>query len=533
MSRSLVFLLALVGCSENTLVSNDKPIDDVEGGEGPDIEVTPTAITFEAVEVGSASSQAETVTVKNVGDESLSIYSLALQDTTAPYTVSAIGSVLLEPGAETTFTVTFQPITSGPTATNVLIDSNDPDEAQVPVAIDGEGIAPAIEVTPTDYDFGTLYIGCEGLTALTVANVGNADLLVEDFRYTTASSDQVQFDEAQDVNGPLPWTIAPGTSREVYVAYTPLDDYDDNGYLTVESNDPLRPEVQARQSGQGELYGENLDIFEQPIRGMTDIVFTLDWSCSMYDDIERVQDNFSIFVSTLAGMDADYQVSVVTADDGCVAGPVAFIDDEMSADDQASYFDQMVNGSYGGYTEMGFTLLEAAFTETNLGSGGCNEGMIREDATMALVGVTDEPEQSANSWSYYVTLFQDMKDSSDDVIMHAIAGDYPAGCGGNSAGIGWYEATVATGGLFLSICATDWASHLEALAEGSAANLTSFALTGTPVEDTIEVTIDGVRTTTGWSYDAAENTVDFNEDSVPPGGSVIEVEYALMGDCEE
>ena len=108
----------------------------------------------------------------------------------------------------------------------------------------------------------------------------------------------------------------------------------------------------------------------------------------------------------------------------------------------------------------------------------------------------------------------------------------PSGCGGNSAYTSFYEATVATGGLFLSICATDFGSHLETLAEGSAADLTAFELTDFPVPETILVRVDGVPSAIGWVYVPGTNSVDFEEDYVPEGGSTIEVEYALYGDCE-
>ena len=175
-------------------------------------------------------------------------------------------------------------------------------------------------------------------------------------------------------------------------------------------------------------------------------------------------------------------------------------------------------------TERAFSLFEAALSSANIKSGGCNDGFYREDATLSLVGVSDEPEQSVNPYTYYVSLFQSMKSDSDDVVMHAIGGDYPTGCSSASAYTGFYEATVATGGLFLSICATDFGTYLEALAEGSAADLTSFELTDFPVPDTIEVTVNGFPQNTGWTYDAASNTINFEEDYVPEGGSTIEVD---------
>lgn len=531
--RSVAILVLLAGCSENALVQNDKNIEDVDAGLEPDIEVSPSAIDFGSVAVGDPS-VTEVVTVTNVGDASLQISDIALENPNAPYSYSAVGSVLLEPQASTTFTVTFEPSTSEDASTNVLVSSNDPDEAVVPVALTANGIAPAIQVDPEVYDFGDLYIGCEVGVPVTITNVGNSDLVVSSFEYSTASVTELTFDHDPATNGDLPWTLAPGDARQVTVFYGPLDEYNDSGTLRIASNDPMRPTAQATQSAAGSLYGENLDVFEQPIRGLSDIIFTVDWSCSMADDIARVQDNFSVFVTTLATLDADYQVSAVVTDDGCTLGDEPFITPEMSADDQQTIFDTLLGTGMnaGSYTEMGFTILEAATTSTNTGSGGCNEDVVREDASLALVGVTDEVEQSANSWSYYVSLFQSLKADPDDLLIHAIAGDYPSGCGGNEPGRGWYEASVATGGLFLSICAEDWASHLEALAEGSAQNLSSFALTELPVEQTIVVRVDGIRTTTGWTYDATGNSVDFDEEHVPLGGSTVEIEYALLGDCD-
>jgi len=190
----------------------------------------------------------------------------------------------------------------------------------------------------------------------------------------------------------------------------------------------------------------------------------------------------------------------------------------------------MVNkGGYGANTERLFSVFEAALKNGGEGDAGCNSGFYREDATLNLAAVSDEPEQSLNGYAYYVSLFQSLKDDTDDLVIHAIAGDYPSGCGG---GAGYYEAAMATGGTFLSICATDFGSHLETLAEGSAQALNSFGLSDTPVPETIVVKIDGITTTVGWSFNATDNAVEFESDYVPEGGSTIEINYAVKGGCE-
>ncbi|MCB9791995.1 MAG: choice-of-anchor D domain-containing protein [Alphaproteobacteria bacterium] len=530
--RSALVLLLAAGCGPEYKLDPTGDGPDIPDEFGvPDIEVDREIIDFGALSVGDGGSLSEVVSVSNVGDADLHIRFIELSDPDAPYTVGAVDSVLVPPGQATTFIVTFTPETAALSPASVLITSDDPDEVVTEVRLLGEGAAPVIDVSPQEYDFGTLYVGCDSQQRLTVSNLGNELLVVEAFQANTASPDLL-FDDMTDSHGPLPWEIEPGGSLDVWVDYAPLDEYQDIQYLTVLSNDPLTPATIAIQSGSAELYGENSDVFEQPINGATDILFAVDWSGSMYDDLQNVENNFESFITTLSSMDADYHVAVVTADNGCFNGAYNYIDSSYSEADQQAIFSTMLHGSVGANTERAFMLLEAALQSSNIGSGGCNEGFYRDDATLSLVGVTDEPEQSTNPYSYYVNVFRSMKENPDDVVIHAIAGDYPTGCGSAQAGTGLYEATVATGGLFLSICATDFGAHLEQLAEGSAADLTSFELSDFPAPSTITVIVDSIQVNSGWTYDADANAVQFDADAVPEGGSIIEVDYALLGDCE-
>lgn len=541
MNRIATFLTALgviAGCTEYEITEDKDVQKDLDEDGVPDILVDPTTIDFGDVYVDGVKGAAppdevtEVVTITNEGDVDLHIAEIELDSDGGPYTLGTITSVLIQPGGTAQFTVTFHPLTANAASGKVYINSDDPDESVVEVDLLGTGIAPIIDVSPDDYDFGTLYIGCDALQPITIANIGNAELIVSDMEFATGSTD-LEFDDATDVNGSLPWTIEPETSVEVYVAYVPYDEYEDKSWLSITSNDPYTPSVMAKQQGIGALYGENTDLFEQPLKGMTDIVFAVDRSCSMSDDITNVQNNFDVYVNTMASLDADFHVIATVEDNGCINGSDLYIDSTYSASDAQTVITTMINlgVSYGSNTERAFMLEEAFLAE--VGSGGCNEGSLRDEATLNLVGVSDEPEQSVNNYAYYVALFQSLKDNPDDVIFHAIGGDYPSGCGTASAYTGYYEAVVATGGIFLSICATDWGSHLEALAEGSTADLSTFELTDWPVPDTIEVRIDGVQTSVGWEYTSSTNSIDFETDYIPEGGSTIEVSYALYGDCDQ
>jgi hypothetical protein len=250
----------------------------------------------------------------------------------------------------------------------------------------------------------------------------------------------------------------------------------------------------------------------------------------MADDNALLEQNFSSFFNRLYTYSTDFHIAVVVQDDGCILGPDTFIDNTFYLSDAESAFQIMADmhssgGEPGMYTECGFSLAEAALA--NIGPGACNEGLYREDAILYLINISDDPEQSTSPYTYYVEQFQSMKDDPIDVIINAVAGDYPGGCGTAAPGTGYYEATVATGGLFLSICDSTWGEQI-AQDIGSYGNLNnSFNLTQIPVPQTIEVRIDDIVKNSGWHYEMNTNAVVFDNHNIPSRGSTIKVEYLV------
>ncbi len=518
--------LLLLACNGPDDKTEEPP---VVSEDAPAVRLDPDALAFGRVEVGDWVSA--TVSVANVGDEDLEILSLELEDAVSAYTISAIGfSPLVPPGGSTTFDVTFDPDAEGEYATAVLLETNAADEpARLPVTATGVAATPEPElvVSPVTYPFGTLYVGCEDTLALALRNEGSGDLVVSDLAYTGDTA--LAFDPDEGVNGPLPWTLAPGASVEVRVTYAPIEEGSVSGTLVVTSDDP-DGSVLATQSGAAVRYGTNIDTFDLTHADQVDIVFTLDTTASMSDEAERLAEALPHLVDTLMASGLDYQLGITIADDGCIVGEVPFVDGTMSEAEQVAHLTTMLAAEPGRFAEMGFTVLEAALGAANLAPGGCNEGLVREGA-LALVGIADEPEQSPNPWVSYVSIFQSLKSRNDLLTVHAIAGDWPSGCGSIDPGVGWYEATAATGGQFLSICTADWSGHMEDIVDDIPPDTDSFELSSWPVPETIVVTVDG-EVVDWWVYDETNRTIDFHGSSSPEAGSVVKIEYALYGDCE-
>ncbi|HET9553313.1 MAG TPA: choice-of-anchor D domain-containing protein, partial [Anaeromyxobacteraceae bacterium] len=103
--------------------------------------------------------------------------------------------------------------------------------------------APAITLSPTSLDFGTVTDGTSATRTFTVGNAGTAALTVT-VTATAGTSGEYTFDRAS-------FGVSPGGSTTVTVTYAPTDVGTDVGSLTVASNDPLQPSLPVALSGTG------------------------------------------------------------------------------------------------------------------------------------------------------------------------------------------------------------------------------------------------------------------------------------------
>jgi hypothetical protein len=519
-------LLAATGCSDFGLVSEGEDVE-IPTPPPPDIVVSPAVLDFGALSTTSVEEVSEVVTVMNQGQGDLQIQGLELGDDTAPFDIGAPGTVLVPPGASTDFVITFDPVNAGDLDERVWIYSNDPDTPAYELPLTGTGLAPAIRITPPESDFGLVEVGCIQDRPIRVENVGNADLTIEGFSYSSAS-EGLSLAETQQDYGALPWVLPPGSEPvTLWVHYEPVEEGPETGYLRVLSDDPVQPQAVAAQYAGAEARRLQ-DYFDRVVVRPVDVIFAIDGSPSMTSDLGRLAENFDAFIGTLEELDSDYHIAAVMADDGCVTSAPPFIHRKMSSSVRQDTFDEMLAAEAGELAEAGFTLLQNALAE---GITGCNAGLLREDATLALVTVSDEEEQSKLDWSSYVASFQAIKDDPDDVTMHAIAGDVPNGCDENAPGFGHADAVEETGGVFISICDNNFGPELQFLAEGTVDPYDHFQLTEQPIEDTIEVRVDEELVEEGWYYDPDTNEIVFYESYAPAHGTPITVDYVAQGDC--
>ena len=276
--RLLATLLLVAACSDYTLNPHKEEVHVIEE---TNIHVSPSVIDFGVLSAGTQTHQ-EIITITNTGNLDLSLSSVNLGNTSGVYSLTLPSQDIVEPRESTTVVVTYDPITYEVNENTVEIYSNDPDSPLIEVQMRGAGDAPVIKLDPDWHDFGTTYIGCDGTKEVTISNVGNSDLIVDNIVYYVSYPAELSIEIDMSRLGPFPWTIPVGDARAVNIIHTPWDLQEDYGYLEVFSNDPATPIANADQEAFGDYYAWKSDFYEQEEVANADILFVIDNSCSMH-----------------------------------------------------------------------------------------------------------------------------------------------------------------------------------------------------------------------------------------------------------
>jgi len=532
LTRSLLCALFLfsIGCSDYKI---SKITEEVEPGvTAPEIEVDPTHHSYGALSAGSET-QDVVINIGNIGNGELNISSIYLHNGNSNFSLTTMPIGIVDSLNSVELIVTYSPGTYEINHETISIVSNDDDEPIVNISLDGSGDAPVITITPDYYDFGDIYLGCDDTLSVEVGNIGNSNLIISDIEFFASLPVDFSMQDYETGWGVLPITVAPGDTIDLNIDYIPLDSHDDAGYLEIVSNDPATPLAYADQDGLGSIEAWVLDSFTQDGTVDVDILFVIDNSGSMGSNQTNIKNNFDTFMNAFTAAGVSYQIALITTDSADFVGDVI----TNSTVDPITEFNNQIDsiGTRGNAHEKG---LWYAYESTTTGDAslGSSTGFQRSDARLVVVYVSDEPDFSDYAYggggsatmvfSDYSASLLSLKSSSSLVIAHAIAGDYPSGCsanGGAQFGEGYYEVVNDLGGTFMSICASDWSATMDTLARDSLAQM-GFALSDTPIEETIVVSIDG-SVSSGWLYDISSNSIIFT--TAPDDGSTIDIEYGI------
>ena len=520
---SLALLLSLLGCNDYLVAGIEK--------RQPDILVYPSHIDFGHLESGEETG-ADSFIVVNTGDEDLIISSPDLVSGNDRYSLDILNEEYTLPAGELLeFEVYYNPETFESNGGYIDILSNDEDEILTTVTLEGHGDAPVMVVSPDEFDYGDISIGCDNEERITIKNEGNLDLTVTEITQMVTQPADILFELGS--LPPPPWIIVPGQELDFLVSYIPTDIGSDDSQITILGNDPKTPEVIVTQFGEGDVEQWHQDQWEQDEVPILDILWVIDNSGSMMPFQQNLSTNIGSFMNSFVAAAPDYHMGVITTD----RSSFGVIIDNSTQDPETLLASLVVTGTGGSATERGIQMAEQSLSDaTYAGPGGT---FFRNGAKLIVIFVSDEPDYSYGGWTSYLTFFDNIKPAGD-FIPYGVIGDYPSGCQyqyGNymrtaQAGIGYWDFIDHYGGNWYSICASDWGVQLQDLADEVTARKTFELSELDPIETTIEVTING-QVTVEWTYDPTTNALTFNEGSIPEEGQTVIIDYAVWGCGDE
>ncbi|CAN0435219.1 unnamed protein product, partial [Discosporangium mesarthrocarpum] len=542
------------GPIETTLLIRSNDQDEAEAevrliGEGINLppcsfEVAPATLSFGVVQVQRF--QGRAFEIRNVGSNDCLVTSARLEPgTDAEFSLpdGDVRSQIIAPGSALTIRVDYSPQTVGTHSGAVEFSISSAISPFNRVPLSGTGADATLLIVPNELDFGTIGVGCATRARIVqMYNTGSTPALINSIVQAAPANAAFTISQLPAPLPGMPASIPPGQSAEFAISFRAdaISAYagavEING--TFEGN-PVTYVVSMQ--GEGSLDATQEDRFQQLGTPKVDIMFVIDFSGSMGQEQTAMAANFQAFIQFAQAQALDYQIGVTTTDNDDEAGRLMHSDrirgnafggpfanrivTPATQPDPETVFGQNVqarNLTGGSATdEAGFYAAYQALTPPVL--TGHNAGFLRPDAVLSIIFVSDEPEQTstgigapANDIDFYVNFFLSIKGFRNTNLFtaSAIVGDNPGGCnggGGNaSAAPRYIEAANRTGGIFQSICTSDWSRSLEDLSTTAFGFKSRFFLTNQPVISTIVVIIDGVEVpatsmsgTVNWTYDFA------------------------------
>jgi hypothetical protein len=162
--------------------------------------------------------------VKDLGNATLNVTSIApTANTTTEFTLGPDhGPATVAVNMQASYTVTYAPVTGGPETGIIAVASDDPNNPNLLVYLNGIGLAPHLCVMPDPVQFGPTPLGSTATQVLTLTSCGAMPVTVQ----TLAVADVMTNHGSTPVFGwdmmpTFPQTLAPTDSVQLNLTYTP------------------------------------------------------------------------------------------------------------------------------------------------------------------------------------------------------------------------------------------------------------------------------------------------------------------------
>lgn len=212
---------------------------------GPDVRVAPSHLAFGRVAVGTTSRLR--LLVENVGRKELLVS--GVRGGVAPFALEDLPFVV-QPGQARTVEVDFSPLAPGEHQGALTVQSDDPDQPSLTVALSGraEELPPcSYLVTPESVNFGMVEILRPSTQGVRIQNLGQSDCLVNNLQVAPSSASAFGLGQGAVAELMLP----PGQSLTTIVEFLPAAEGRHEGIFSFYISDPARSHRDIPLSGVG------------------------------------------------------------------------------------------------------------------------------------------------------------------------------------------------------------------------------------------------------------------------------------------
>ncbi len=425
------------------------------------------------------------------------------------------------------------------------IKSNDQKQPTFKVKLIGSSGNLCLEVVPQTLDFGSTKFGCATpKRTIEIFNLGAAGCskAISISKIELSKSGTFNHTEFRFNRKPmLPATLSTGQSIKVEMSYKAKDLGEDHGSLEIHNSVPGQSPMTIPLFGEGVKTNDQQDVFKQLSRPLTDIMFVIDDSCSMSDDQNNLAINFKSFINWALRLNVDYHIGATTTDvtgrknpAGCLRGTSTKFITPQTPNAQNVFAAIVKAGTNGSATEKGLEAAYRALIPPVASDPKCNRGFYRKPASLSMIFVSDEPDQSPQTVGFYISFFKNIKGFRNvDLIRASAIGPYePNSPQCTSGGCRYYEVTKQLHGIYEHITNANWGTTLSNLGSITFGYRTQFFLSrqADPKTITVKVNATPIKQSAqdGWTYDPSTNAIVFSKNAIPPPSSTISVQYKAI-----
>lgn len=443
------------------------------------------------------------LTLTNVGGEALIIDSLEYTASTGELFLhdGNLWPMTLHTNDSTTVIVEFIPTLSGP-ATGILdVVSNDP-RGIVSADQFGEGIWETL----VEDEFR---VPDEVVDLYQAPSISSEDFTAPDYRTDTFAAPLSETDIFTAPEYETNTFTTPPLLTDSFVA--PIEVTDN---YTVVGEPPVDIIFAVDQSGSMDFVNTQLgDAFQDFIAGIQAV--TTGWHIGVVTNDDGCFNN-GILDETTASVDLEFMDAVTTG--GCAGGWPTCLTESLLELTSVALTETGAGGCNDGFLRPG-ALLHVIVVSDEVEQSG----FVQINNNFYTPYASDWQSWGADFTSYL---------SAASLLKVSGIVDHSKSCGDLSGADGYEQIINYTGGELLDVCTSDWTipsaqSELQSLASSSLSAILDYALSQAADETTVQVYVNGVEWTTDWSYDASSDSVTLD---VPVAdGTDIEITYLPSG----